>query len=299
MEFHGEYGIEICTFIPYINYLLNSGGEGEMNITTYEGMQPYYFFMDPAKIKYKKERRNWVPSPARSLMPDHLKDEDEFFKSNSSCSDQYLVPDYYTYYKQFKVETPKPILIIQNKYNMEWGGPPINYIKTETLEKTLPYLCKNFKVIYIRSNDVKLPGYSSDMNEMYEFQLDDKDMIRSKFPEVTLFEDMLSDFPQYDFNTLKCILFASADTIVTVLGGAHFFAVCFPCKQIIHRCDKPESFPDVIYKHPYNLNPHVTTPEKYDRQWFQNSHDVLCFHSHSQLKLTRSHLQLDEELLSL
>ena len=298
MEYHGEYGSEICMFIPHINYLRQK--DPNLRVKTYDGMQPYYFFMDPKAMSYKKQQRTWVPCPSRTFLPPVLRNDDEFFRVNSSCNEQQVYPDYYSYYKQFKMESSKPILIIQNKYNMEWGGPPINYIKTETLEQTLPHLCSKFKVIYIRSNDVRVPGYSDDVNEMYEFQMNDKDMIREKFPEVTIFEDMLKEFPQYDFNTLKCIILANAHTVVTALGGAHSFAVCYPCNHIIHRCERAERFPDYIYKPPYNLDPHVTTPDVYTRQWFQNTHDVACVHHpHGQLKMTQSHEELHKELMSL
>lgn len=297
MEYSGEYGIEISTFIPYIHHLKTQGKLEGKTITTYDGMQPYYFFMDPQQMKYKKERRQWIPSPARHWMPDHLKDEDEFFRIHNECDKEYDPPDYHKHYSHYKIEATKPLFIIQNKYNMEWGGPPINYISTDTLEKTLPHLCKKYKVIYIRSNDISLPEYSSDVNEMYKFEMTDKDMIRQKFPQVTLFEDLLAEYPKYNFNLLKCILFANAEYVLTVLGGAHFFSVCFPCKQIIHRCDRPDPsvYDDGI---PYNLDKDVTTPDKYDRQWFQNTHDLLCkHHSRYDLIMTRSHEELNKLLL--
>lgn len=302
IEYTGEYGIEVEAFVPYVNHLFNSGKLKGKQILTYDGMQSYYHFLDPKLIKYKKQRRRWVPPSVRDWLPDHLKDEDMFFKNHdiSKIGDiqSFQPPDYYTYYKQFKVESPKPLFIIQNKFNMEWGGPPINYIKLDTLRKTLPNICQNYKVIYIRSNNINLPGYSPDMNELYDFSMKEKEMLREEFPDVSLFEDMLGE---YSFNELKGVLIAHAKHVLTVLGGAHSFAVYFPCNHIIHRCDRPviSDFPQEIFKDPYNLDPNVTTPDIFDRQWFQNTHDLLCRHPHGSLQLTRSHEELEAVLLDI
>jgi hypothetical protein len=305
-EYTGEYGIEISTFIPYVYYLKRTGRFEGKRVLTYDGMQAYYFFLDAKEIMYKKGvRRYWLhPSMRQAWLPLVLKDEDKLYEDYNTPPPEFMVPDYKTHYGNFKLQgASKPIFVIQNKFTMEWGGVPISYITKETLQKVLPNLCEHFQVIYIRSNDLyDLPGYSSDHNEAYVFKLDEKDMLRRDFPEVIVFEDMLEELTgAHDFNTLKAIVLANAEYVLTTLGGATFFSLAFPCKKhIIHRCDRPAIvWPKEVFEHPYNLDPNVTTPARYTRQWFQNVHDILCTHPHGQVELTNSHGDLEDMLLKL
>jgi hypothetical protein len=232
-----------------------------------------------------------------------LRDEDKLYEERCTPPPKFIVPDYKTHYSQFVLQGfDKPLFVIQNKYTMEWGGVPISYVRKETLRKCLPHLCSHFQVIYIRSNDLaNLPGYSYDHNEAYNFDLDEKPMLRRDFPEVVLLEDLLKQFDgAYDFNTLKAVVLGNASYVLTTLGGATFFSLAFPCQHIVHRCDRPDrQWPPEVFKQPYNLDPHVTTPERYTRRWFQNVHDIMCPHPHDQLKLTNTHEELEDLLIGL
>lgn len=304
-EYTGEYGIEISTFIPFIHYLKSTGQFQGKKVLTYDGMQPYYFFLDPSEVLVKtRVPRVWLPPAARpSWLPIELRDEDKLYEERSTPPPKFLVPDYMKYYSQFNLQgSGKPLFIIQNKYTMEWGGVPISYVRKETLAKCLSHLCHHFQVIYIRSNDLAhLPGYSHDHNEAYNFDLEEKQMLRKEFQDVVLIEDLVEQFKDvYSFNMLKSILLSNAAYVLTTLGGATFFSLAFPCKHIVHRCDKPDKkWPIEVYRPPYNLDPCVTTPTRYTQKWFQNVHDIMCPHPHGQLTLTNAHEELETLLLSL
>ena len=61
LEFTGEFGAEINSFVPFIYWLHLAGQMRERRIRTYHGMRPFYFFLDPAQIEEKSQPRHYVP----------------------------------------------------------------------------------------------------------------------------------------------------------------------------------------------------------------------------------------------
>ena len=210
-------------------------------------------------ISFKNQCRYWIPPDFRTFFPPHLRNDDLLFKENTYLPKMMDPPDFHGNYIQYpNLFEEKPIFVIQNKYNSEWGGPPRNYFDVETLAEIIEILKNSFKIVYIRSNDIRMNEYSHDNNEENSKQLYDKEMIRETFKnDVILYEDLLLQRQciNYDFNKLKCILLSQATYTLSTIGGFNFFDAYFPCEHIIYKLD---------------------TPDIYDKTFYQNQHNMLC-----------------------
>jgi len=276
IEYKGEYGSEIGCFIPYIHYLCDKGffKKHNLKVKTYYGMKPYYFFLDDDEIEFKMEMRLWIDNRFRTFLPDHLMNEDLIFSNMKSLPKMMDPPNYTKQYGSIKLPYSKPIFIIQNKYTNEWCGPPRNYFDTLMLDNILDFITKLFTVIYIRSDDIKVPEYSYEENERFLFKFDDKAMITQKYPDVILFENLLKEYPNYDFNTLKCIIHSNALFTLSTIAGYNSFDAYFPSKHYIYK---------------------VNAPEIYSKEYYQNMHNMLC-PNHREIYFTSNKDELIEAL---
>lgn len=113
----------------------------------------------------------------------------------------------------------KPLVVINNKYSMEWNVCPFNFFSLGLIDNLISELKDSFQIVYIRpSNDAS--GYYFDENVILEF--DDLDLIRTKHPDTII----LSDY-QYNFNILQFCMESLADKHITVCGGNACLAAYF------------------------------------------------------------------------
>lgn len=274
IEYIGEYGTEVNTFVPYIYYLKKNNLLKD-KVVLYSGMKPYYYFLEDNEVLYKESNRYWIPPSARHCLPENLIDDVVFFnKYNPGLPPHnFIPPPMKEYYSKYKIESSKPILILQNKYNKEWGQPPKNFIDVKTLREILHILIPKYHVIYFRSNNLFLPGYSRDANENESLPINDKEMIKSEFMgSVTIFEDLLSKV-NTDFNMFKCVLLANAKAFVSVIGGHIDFSNYFPGTHVIYRNWLPDCF---------------------DLDFYQKQHCALCpnHYQDSKMYITTSYDEL-------
>lgn len=261
LEYIGEYGSELGVFIPFVYYLKTHGLLGGRKVISYQGMRPYYYFLEDTEYEEKQHPRVWVHPHGRHYLPAHLKSDDEVFGSATVAPlPEFHPPPYAAHYKSLpglEFRAPKPLVLIQNKYNSEWGGPPVNYFSLEDLHAMVSALTPHFFVVYIRTNTLRVPGYSHDHNEEASFEFHDKPMLLNAFPkDFVIIEDLLHAYhTTFDFNTLKCVLQAHAFATISTIGGFNYYDAFFPSRHIIFRRDAPPQ---------YNLD------------FYQRQHDMLC-----------------------
>jgi hypothetical protein len=258
LEYFGEFGTEVALFLPYVNYLKKNGLLlDKPSVKSYKGMHPYYFFLNDKEFAEKQQLRAWVhPNSRVSFLPPELLSDDAIFSKMTEKPNYFDPPKLYEHYKQIKFYTKKPIIVIQNKHNSEWGGPPVNFFDVDLVDSMLSNLVDKFSIVYIRCNEYRGPGYSSDENESMSYHLADKEMIKAKYKDVMLYEDVLEKHNgTYDFNTLKCILLANSKVTISTIGGFNFLNAYFPCHHIIYKVD---------------------TPPIYNKEYYQNQHNMLC-----------------------
>ena len=247
LEYTGEYGAELTTFIPFVAWLNREGWLDQRRIITYQGMRPYYYFLTNEQFQDKKTQRFW------------LADQDRYWPSSSTytatASRWHVYPNYRQHYQDSGEKFDKPIIFIQNKFIIEWHIGPINYLPLILLRRFLIQTKDAFTVIYSRpTKHINRTGFSIDEN--YEIDYPDR-AILSEFKHTIDLESFCSE-QELDYNTTKLKLMAQAHIFVGVQGGgAHAIAYFdHSLLLLLHHIDYLGQREQYEYPHAYKYGPY-------------------------------------------
>lgn len=245
IEYRGEFGAEITTFIPFVHWLKNEGLLSGRRVLTHAGMRPYYYFLDDAEYAEKAGNRAWLPIAQRD------------WPSNSSYTATrepwHHMPDYRARYRDEGITFERPVLFIQNKFCVEWNTGPINYIPLNSLDALFRLAGGPFDIVYSRPRAMpKAAGYAEDDNvdcDYPDFRL------ASEFPRVMLLERYCAESGA-PYNRTKLRILAKSHLFVTVQGGGAHLLACFgnALMLLLHR-EGPE-FPHAYQAGPYKYLSH-------------------------------------------
>jgi hypothetical protein len=118
----------------------------------------------------------------------------------------------------------KPILIIANRYNMEWDGPPVSFYSVKMLDFMISRLKKDYTIIYNRPRPENITGDNSAIYDLKEFE-----WLAEKHPEVILMEDLYKEnkAKANNFNHLQMMVYANASHFLSTHGGTGCLASYF------------------------------------------------------------------------
>src|SRR5690606_502980 len=109
----------------------------------------------------------------------------------------------------------KPILVIANKYNIEWNEAPLNFFDIETLDKIIKQYGSKYQIIYNRplSNHI-----STDNSETLD--LNEHSWLREHHPEVLLLDDIYTTHQEKvnNFNHLQLMVYANCEHFISSHG---------------------------------------------------------------------------------
>lgn len=238
LEYTGEFGAEVATFVPFAAWLKQEGHLSGCRVVTYAGMRPYYFFLDESEFEAKDEPRRWLPTSQR------------YWPSNTTWtatpSPWQVCPDYRKHFQHSGRHFHRPVLFVQNKFTVEWGEGPINYVPLNSLRRLLELTAGTFDVVYSRPRG-RTAGYSYDDNTICDYP--DRAIIR-QFAHVTDFEDACQTASE-DYNQAKLEVLARSHLFVAVQGGgAHLLAYFGPSLLLLLHNVGPE------YPHAYQHGPY-------------------------------------------
>jgi hypothetical protein len=214
LEYSGEFGAEIATFIPFVGWLKAERHLSGGKIISYSGMRPYYYFLDEHEFCEKPGRRSWVPTAER------------WWPSNSTYTARrapwHCYPDYRAHFAGQGPVFERPVMFIQNKFTVEWAKGPINYLPLSALERLLAAHADRFQIVYSRPRDAaRIAGYAPDDNSDCDYP--DIALVR-RFPGVI---DLEADCAARGapYNKTKLEILARSYVYVAVQGGgAHLLA---------------------------------------------------------------------------
>jgi hypothetical protein len=231
LEYSGEFGNELVLFLPFCNWLSKEGLLKKRYIKTYHGMKCFYDDLDCRGIIEKKATRHFVPLNYRSTwLP--VKDEHTF--DGLSSASRHLYPDFRARFSQIPLHCDlgleqEPLLIVHNKFNSEWNGPPVNYISINILDEIFSSLRDSYRIIYIRHGLNALDiGFSSDHNGFFSYG--DRDLLRNHSHVMefdTLFEKHKKSGGTDDINLFKNALYSRCHHFITSQGGGAYQISCF------------------------------------------------------------------------
>lgn len=230
LDYTGEFGSELVLFVPFCNWLSREGLLRNRRIRTYRGMRCFYDDLDCLEILEKDEPRTWIPPKDR---PPWLPVKDEHTFDGLGRASRHIYPDLRSKFRRLPMlpgldVANRPLLIIHNKYNVEWGLGPVNYIPLTALENAFRLLKSRFTIVYVRHGTAPSgPGFSGDHNALLPFE--DRELL-DRHPEVSSFDDLFaahrSQGGTQDLNTFKNVLYSRCYNFITSQGGgAHHIAL--------------------------------------------------------------------------
>ena len=199
-----EFGHELFAAVPYAYYLYkNKQLTGTRSAI---GTEPFYYFSPKHVINAAARHSSQVwGSEVPNVKVKEFTGEGEW-----------IAPPYKARYANRRFVYDKPILVIANKYNQEWFGPPVNYLNTETILKIIDMCKDRYEIFYNRA----LPVILAD--DQVHLDMGEHEVIRSAYPEVRFVHELPGEF---NVNQLR--LYANCDRFISVQGGNSILASYF------------------------------------------------------------------------
>jgi hypothetical protein len=131
----------------------------------------------------------------------------------------------------------KPVLIVANRYNMEWDGLPISFFDIPALQSIFENVRSYYTIIYNRPSAKNITPDNSDIYDLNEF-----DWIRNKYPDVILMDELYKENKAKvnSFNHLQLLVYANANSFISIHGGTATLASYFGGTNIIFSKQGPE-----------------------------------------------------------
>lgn len=217
ISFNGEFGAELQFVIPFAYWHYNNGTLKKTRSSKYT-RELYFFSPDHEECFNKRVNKGKFNEGNYNYeMPRIL------FSHDYDMSKWLAVPLKETYHnKTFVYE--KPILIVANRYNMEWDGPPISFFDKPLLSFMFDRLKNDYTIIYNRPMERYITRDHSDM-----YELNEREWIKEAHQEVILMEDLYEEHKNdvNNFNHLQLMVYANANHFISIHGGTSVLASYF------------------------------------------------------------------------
>ena len=225
ISFDGEFAPELEFVIPFAYWHYKNG-----TLLRTEGAKftkEMYFFSDQHDEVYdvRTNEGNYNYETPRIL-----------YSHNYDMKKWEKVP-FKAHFKNDVYVFDKPALVIANRYNTEWEGPPISFYSIEMLEFMIEKLKHKYTIIYNRPRPQNITSDTSEVSE-----LDEYDFIREKYPDVLLMEDLYAknELKANNYNHFQLYVYANASKFISIHGGTAALASCFEGENIILSKKGPE-----------------------------------------------------------
>ena len=216
IHLNGEFGYELIYGLPLINHLKEQG----------EGVE--LFVPKGSKWLYPNMNVNEVFNQRIPFMQLEI-DGEIYYRQHHHIGDlwdtsfyetNWSPPDLKSHYKeQYKIRMENPLLIVSNKYQIEWGEAPVNYISEECLREIFELTRDKFTVVYNR------PG-NSDITLDNSPQMTSNDYSLCRELGIYTIQDFMNDWGM-EYNETQIALYANCDHFVSTQGGNSAYAAYF------------------------------------------------------------------------
>jgi hypothetical protein len=212
ISFSGEFAPDLQFVLPFAYWHFKNGTLAKTRMAKYT-TQLYFFSPDHAEVTDTRTNEgNYNFENPRIL-----------FSQDYNIRKWAQVP-LKDHYKNDIYVFDKPILVIANRYNKEWNGPPISFLSIEALDYIIKKTRDRYTIVYNRPAPKNITNDNSDVLDLNEF-----DWLRKTYPEVIHLEDLFQENRgnAKNFNHLQLMVYANADRFVSVHGGTATLASYF------------------------------------------------------------------------
>lgn len=217
--YQGEFQQELTFVLPFA-YWHHLNGTLEKTISCRDTKEIYFF----SKIHEERfSKRDWEHNVADFEIPNMT-------HTNSFSYKKWAKVPLKQHYKNNVFVYEKPILIIANKYNVEWKASPINFFDIPLLSKIFDSYKDKYQIIYNRPTSTNIVSDNSEILDLNEFQ-----WIREKYPDVLLLNDLYEKHKTIvnNFNHMQLMVYANCSQFISVHGGTAALASYFGGTNII------------------------------------------------------------------
>ena len=219
IEFQGEFDQELRYVIPFA-YWHHLNGTLKKTISC-KNTREFYFFSQDHEERHSE--RIWQLSYSNFSIPN----------MTHSASFSYKKWARVPYKKQYANKLfvySKPILVIANKYNIEWDNAPLNYLDIPTLDKIIRQFGDKYQIIYNRPLPSQIVTDNSEI-----LDLNEHNWLRENHPEVLLTNDLYQKHKNdvNSFNHLQLMIYANCERFISSHGGTAALASYFGGINII------------------------------------------------------------------
>lgn len=220
ISYQGEFDQELRYVLPFA-YWHHLNGTLQKTISA-QRTKEFYFFSANHEERFSK--RIWTESYAHYNVPNMT-------HSNSYSFKKWAQVPYKAHYKNNVFVYDKPLLVIANKYNIEWDQPPINYLDIPTLDRIIRTYGNRYQIVYNRPLPTQIVGDNSDT-----LQLNEHAWLRENHPTVLLMDDLFDQYQPsvvHNYNHLQLMVYANCNHFISMHGGTAALASCFGGMNII------------------------------------------------------------------
>ncbi|MPR32106.1 hypothetical protein [Salmonirosea aquatica] len=225
LDFSGEFAPELQFVLPFAYWHHQNGTL--KNTVSSRYTRELYFFSPQHEEKYdtRTNEGNYNFEMPRILY------------SQDYDMDKWAPVPLKAHYQNSVYRYDKPMVVVANRYNSEWGGPPISYFGLDLLDFMFSQLKEHYTVIYNRPRPQNITMDNSDIYDLDEF-----DWIARTHPEVVLMEDLFRENrgQAHNFNHFQLQLYANADKFISIHGGTATLASYFGGTNLILSKQGPE-----------------------------------------------------------
>lgn len=219
IQYNGEFDQELRYVIPFA-YWHHLNGTLQKTVSC-KHTRELYFFSDKHEEMYQE--RDWKSSYGRYDIPNTTHSVSfDFSKWKKVPYKQYFKNDVFVY--------SRPLLVIANKYNIEWDNAPVNFLSVEDLERIFSTYKHKYQIIYNRPLPTQIVSDNSETLDLKEHE-----WIREHHPEVLLVDELYQAHRHSvnNFNHLQLMIYANCDRFISMHGGTAAFASCFEGINVI------------------------------------------------------------------
>jgi len=194
----------------------------DVKVTTVRSAKPFFYFLPSIRESHISQ----AGQDTRIYNID--------FDPKKAWGKDWAPPPLKEYYSKISpLVLRKPILVINNKYNLEWGRGPFNVFDIDILSLLFTMLQDKYDIYYIRYDTgvpLKTGGY---YDEVPSVAFDDYKVIKKNFPKINTIYDFINEH-KIDYNTAQCLIMSKADKHISVAGGSAALSSYFAGENIIY-----------------------------------------------------------------
>ena len=220
IEYNGEFQQELTFVLPFAYWHFLNGTLAR-TISSGNTKELYFFSTNHMETSIK---RDWLGNSESFEIPNMA-------HSNSFSYEKWAKVPLQECYKNEIFVFDKPILIIANKYNMEWENHPVNFFGTPMLDKIIKSYKNKYQIIYNRPLSTQIVSDNSEILDLAEYS-----WLNENHPDVLLMNDLFTKYFKEvnNFNHLQLMVYANCSHFISVHGGTAALASYFGGTNIIY-----------------------------------------------------------------